>query len=152
MALSTSVIKRDTIMNKNKRSIFVAAISTFLLIAGAMLYAEVYIAPVVSPGAETVEGTIMNVGQGMIGRSDDGRNVFAHVGVIPIYVASIPQTLGDCTGNHTVDLNDFGVFQQCIVGPDDVPGAGCECADLDNDSDVDLRDAAIYALQFGVGS
>lgn len=141
-------------MHKFKQSMFVAATSAVLLIAGAILYADAYLAPpvatapVVSNGAETVDGSIINVGQAVIGQADDGSRVFAHMGVIPIYVAAIPATLADCTGNHIVDIGDYDVFQECLVGPDGVLGAGCECADLDGDSDVDLRDAAIHALQY----
>ncbi len=137
-----------------RRSIVVAACSVVLLTAGAILYADALLAPplsvgpVVSSGSETVDGSIINVGQAIIGQADDGSRVFAHMGVIPIYTASIPPTLSDCTGNHIVDIGDYDVFQECLVGPDGVLGAGCECADLDGDSDVDLRDAAIHALQY----
>lgn len=141
-------------MHVFRRSIVVAAFSVVLMTAGAILYADALLAPllstgpVVSSGSETVGGSVMNVGQAIIGRADDGRNVFAHMGVIPIYVASISPTLGDCTGNHLVDIGDFDLFQQCLAGPDGVLGPGCECADLDGDSDVDLQDAAIHALQY----
>ena len=142
-------------MHKIKRSVFVAATSAVLLIAGAILYADAYLAPAASTGAETVETVVLqfrrssiNVGQAIIGQADDGSRVFAHMGVIPIYVAAIPATLADCTGNHIVDIGDYDVFQECLDGPDGVLGRGCECADLDGDSDVDLRDAAIHARQY----
>lgn len=135
-------------MNRCKRGMVSLAIAGVLPIAGAFLYADVYLAPVVSPGADTVGGSIMNVGEAIIGQANDGRNVFAHMGVIPIYVASIPPTLADCTGNHIVDLGDYSIWQECLNGPEGVLGLGCACADLDGDSDVDLRDAAIHSRQY----
>jgi len=44
-----------------------------------------------------------------------------------------------------VDLEDFGMFQVCITGPDDgPPDPGCEQADFDNDNDVDLSDFGLF--------
>ena len=142
-------------MKRFKRPTYAIAASTILLVTGAILLADAsvapdaYIAPVASTGSETIGNTLINVGQTVIGRADDGRNVFAHMGVIPIYVASIPPTLGDCTGNHIVDLGDHKVLSGCLAGPGSGLGADCECADLNNDSSVDLRDAAILAREFG---
>lgn len=134
-------------MHRLNKSMFAVATSAVLLVAGAILYADAYLAPTTSTGAETVGGSIINVGQGIIGRADDGRNVFAHMGVVPIYLALSPPTLGDCTGNHIVDLDDYAVLQQCMDGVGGGLGVGCDCADLDGDSDVDLRDAFIHFVQ-----
>lgn len=146
-------------MNRLKRPTYAIAASTALLVTSAIIFAQtefapsaLSVAPVASTGSDTIGNTLINVGQPVIGRADDGRGVFAHMGVIPIYVASIPSTLGDCTGNHIVDLDDYDVLHGCLEGPDAGLGRGCECADLDNDSDVDLRDAAIHARQYGPSS
>lgn len=135
-------------MKRYKRCMRVLAIVGVLPIAGALLYADVYLAPVVTTGADTAGGSIMNVGGAIIGQANDGRNVFAHMGAIPIYVASIPPTLADCTGNHRVDLGDYSIWLTCLNGPTGILARGCECADLDGDSDVDLQDAAIHNLQY----
>jgi hypothetical protein len=55
-----------------------------------------------------------------------------------------------------IDTSDFAVFANCLAGPDEstVPG-GCtpsqfDGADLDNDNDVDLWDAAVFQELFYV--
>lgn len=54
-------------------------------------------------------------------------------------------TSGDTDADGSVDLEDFVVFESCLVGPNGGLGTSCECFDFDFDNDVDLEDYA--ALQ-----
>ena len=48
-----------------------------------------------------------------------------------------------------VNLTDLSIFAGCLSGPDGgLPGANCNCADLDTDNDVDLRDSAEFLRLF----
>ncbi len=55
----------------------------------------------------------------------------------------------DFNGNGTIDRPDLGPFLTCLKGPDIRQPGRCACADLDGDSDVDLKD--ISALQRDIG-
>jgi hypothetical protein len=56
---------------------------------------------------------------------------------------------GDLTGDDIVDLADLPPFIDCFLGPD-IPATGvCQCADLDEDYDVDLEDFAVFQNGFG---
>ncbi|HRX85015.1 MAG TPA: GEVED domain-containing protein, partial [Phycisphaerae bacterium] len=56
---------------------------------------------------------------------------------------------GDCTHDGIVGLADHLVLGACMTGPNQGPMApGCECIDLDVDSDVDLRDFALFTQIF----
>jgi hypothetical protein len=69
--------------------------------------------------------------------------IVAH-GIVP---ATWP--LGDLTGDDIVDLADLPPFIDCFLGPD-IPATGaCQCADLDEDDDVDLEDFAVFQNGFG---
>ncbi len=57
---------------------------------------------------------------------------------------------GDATGDLTVDLYDAQAFATCLVGPEQLPPAGCDKLDLDLDGDVDLRDHQLWQAYFGV--
>ena len=49
------------------------------------------------------------------------------------------------TKDAILDLEDFGVIQSCLTGPEmGPPAAGCEKTNLDNDDDVDGDDVSIY--------
>ena len=134
--------------------VLMAGAALALLVGAGILYAEKYVAGVVSSGAESDRRFIMNVGQTAIGRSAPSNSSIAmHVGVVPIYVYSMSGDVpGDCTGNGIVNLDDYEVFVDCITGPDGGLLDGCGCADLDGDLDVDLRDAGMHMELYGPSS
>ncbi len=66
-----------------------------------------------------------------------------------------PMVDGDWDLDGDTDLDDFSLMKVCLAGPDehDVPN-GCpetvfEAADVDEDSDVDLREVAAFWAFFG---
>ena len=60
---------------------------------------------------------------------------------------------GDFDSDGGVHLGDFYFFQECVSnsGPEDDAGPGCRFADFDDDTDVDLRDIAIFQNTFTGG-
>lgn len=57
---------------------------------------------------------------------------------------------GDCNFNGILDLDDVEDFGLCRSGPIEERAAGCDCADIDKDLDVDLSD--FHTLQSIFGS
>ncbi len=56
---------------------------------------------------------------------------------------------GDCDMDLHVDLDDYATFWYCLDGPGGDPvRPECQCADLDDDGDVDLRDHAEFQVSF----
>ena len=57
---------------------------------------------------------------------------------------------GDFDSDGGVDLGDFYFFHECASnsGPEDDAGPGCRFADMDHDTDVDLRDVAGFQNAF----
>ncbi|MCK4341447.1 MAG: hypothetical protein KAY37_06980, partial [Phycisphaerae bacterium] len=55
---------------------------------------------------------------------------------------------GDLDVDGDVDLDDFGVLSDCLVGPGVLPPLGCARPRLDGDWDVDLADYALFQQQF----
>ncbi|UCC29338.1 MAG: hypothetical protein JSU86_14190 [Phycisphaerales bacterium] len=55
---------------------------------------------------------------------------------------------GDLTGDDRVDLADHGRFVGCLAGPGPAAIGACQCADLDEDDDVDLEDFAGFQVAF----
>ena len=62
--------------------------------------------------------------------------------------AAVGGLLGDCDGDGDVDLIDYGNFDDCLLGPGDGLGAGCDCFDRDDDTDVDVLDFAGFQAAF----
>lgn len=56
---------------------------------------------------------------------------------------------GDFDADGDADAADFNVFLGCYTGPDTAAAAGCNLADVDGDTDVDLRDFATLQERFG---
>lgn len=54
--------------------------------------------------------------------------------------------------NGIVDLDDYDIFEGCLMGPNGGLGPDCDCADLDDDLDTDLRDASRLMRIFSAGS
>ena len=60
------------------------------------------------------------------------------------------QLPADVDGDGGVGLGDWELFAPCIGGPAASIGKGCASADLNCDGVVDLRDAQIFLLSFGL--
>ncbi len=128
-------------MFKSKQMILVVAASAAVLIAGGILVADIIVVPTTSSGAESPPNAIFNVGQAIIGRASDAR-MTVHMGAIPAYAFAAANAPDDCTANGVVDLEDYNVFEGCLMGPGGGLGPNCACADLDVDLDTDLRDVS----------
>ena len=58
--------------------------------------------------------------------------------------------IGDYDGDRDVDVDDFLVGFECMLGPDVGPyDTGCEAMDFEYDADVDLGDFAAFQRLFG---
>ncbi|MHC4065564.1 MAG: hypothetical protein ACYSUI_13855 [Planctomycetota bacterium] len=57
-----------------------------------------------------------------------------------LVIDQFPPPPGDGDGDGDVDLVDYGLFANCMDGPNISVGAGCEVFDFDQDTDVDLDD------------
>jgi hypothetical protein len=56
---------------------------------------------------------------------------------------------GDFDANGRVELFDYSALANCLGGPDAGPvSSGCAAFDLDADTDVDLRDVAVFQAVF----
>lgn len=55
---------------------------------------------------------------------------------------------GDLDDDDDVDGADFGLFVDCLLGPDVAYPTGCDDANLDGDTDVDLADFAAFQTAF----
>jgi hypothetical protein len=55
----------------------------------------------------------------------------------------------DCDGD--MDVDDYGVFADCLTGPEGGLLPGCDAADYDIDADVDLVDYQLFLALFGGG-
>jgi hypothetical protein len=86
------------------------------------------------------------------GHNDAGQIAFVYSlddGQYGIAVATPEQSLpGDCDGDGYVDFDDFVALSGCLDGPDIPAGAGCACADLNGDDDIDLADVWSFQLAF----
>lgn len=56
---------------------------------------------------------------------------------------------GDFDCNGTVEWTDFQAFAGCLDGPDNAPPPNCVDTDIEQDSDVDIRDFAVLQRTFG---
>jgi hypothetical protein len=65
-----------------------------------------------------------------------------------LHIVSMPTIPGDVDGDGVVDVDDYVLFSDCIVGPDDPLPPDCETADVDGDSDVDLDDFKQMQIAF----
>lgn len=54
-----------------------------------------------------------------------------------LIIATLP---ANCVADNQIDLNDYKSFRTCMAGPNIPSTKECACADVDGDSDVDLRD------------
>jgi hypothetical protein len=82
-------------------------------------------------------------------RFDSRENpILANQPVLVVDYTAAPRP-GDYDGDGDVDLDDYGRFSGCVLGPDQGLGPGCAPGDFDSDSDVDLRDCADFQSAFG---
>lgn len=61
-------------------------------------------------------------------------------------LAAVP---GDCDCDRRVDLGDFVVLADCLLGPDEMVPPQCACSDVTRDGDVDLEDFVRMQVPFG---
>lgn len=103
----------------NARRYAVLLLCTGLLLpVGRRLVADEAPCAVVSAGAETDSGTgsVLNVGQAMIGRANNG-SVFMHAGGIPCFRVHLSCLLGDVNGDGVIDgLDVEGYTRVTITG------------------------------------
>jgi len=78
-------------------------------------------------------------------RFSDGRTL----SIPPDALEGCAPPRGDFNCDDNVNLVDYGKLAQCIGGPSVAPGLGCEIADLDGDSDVDLGDFGLFQAALG---
>lgn len=55
---------------------------------------------------------------------------------------------GNCDDNPSITAGDFACLSECLQGPG-VAVSECEVFDLDDDGDIDLKDASIFVDMFG---
>ncbi len=59
-------------------------------------------------------------------------------------------SLGDTEGDGDVDLADFQIVRDCLLGAGgDAPTCPCRVVDFDQDGDIDIRDLAAFQAVFG---
>jgi len=128
---------------------------------------------ITGPGGEVYKGNVFAGGESTTGGSFDGRNNVEQFlqytpaagtyairvsgtavnegtqGFALVVTGDIALTQADCNRDWVVDLDDFAVFSDCAAGPDGGEGPGCQCADLDEDDDIDLADFQLFQQVFG---
>jgi len=128
---------------------------------------------ITGPGGEVYKGNVFAGGESTTGGSFDGRNNVEQFlqytpaagtyairvsgtavnegtqGFALLVTGDIALTQADCNRDWVVDLDDFAVFSDCAAGPDGGEGPGCQCADLDEDDDIDLADFQLFQQVFG---
>ncbi|HEY3244836.1 MAG TPA: dockerin type I domain-containing protein, partial [Phycisphaerae bacterium] len=57
-----------------------------------------------------------------------------------VLIPSVPVP-GDLNDDGMVDLADYAILRNCLMGPQVPVASSCTSSDLDQDADVDLRDA-----------
>lgn len=66
-----------------------------------------------------------------------------------VLIDSIPSIMGDCDNSGTLDIVDFtDYWPGCLLGPAIALPCGCECTDLDENGNCDLRDFATFQAHF----
>jgi hypothetical protein len=79
-----------------------------------------------------------------------GLDVHGALGNAKVTILALP---GNCDHDLDVDLRDYATLRDCLSGPDSGPPTQeCQCADLDEDGDVDLEDFAGFQLWHSRGS
>jgi len=57
---------------------------------------------------------------------------------------------GDCDGDNDTDIDDYGLVMGCLLTLAGAPVTSpCDCADIDNDGRVDLRDLSLFQADAG---
>ena len=55
---------------------------------------------------------------------------------------------GDLTGDGVINLDDYGLLPDCLLGPGGAVPNLCTCTDFDADGDVDMQDVAEFQIAF----
>lgn len=113
----------------------------------------------ISPGAMLFKnGSFAIVGQAFAGTISNGEYTM-QVGAVAMLSGGANILPGDADGDGDVDLDDHLLFTDCMSGPDAMPNPTApttvqKCLDVfdtDRDDDVDLFDAAEFAVAFNGG-
>lgn len=80
---------------------------------------------------------------GTIGQPDAGKASGGGFELTSGFWFPIPP--GDCDEDGVANLMDLAYFSECLGGPGGGVLSGCECADLNNNGTVDLRDFAMIS-------
>ncbi len=105
----------------------------------------------VSVGAATLPQFAASTPRGLkVARTDQNGNPAGASYPAPISVAVTQVAIqpGNCDANPQIGVNDYACFSDCLSGPG-VSEPGCESFDLDDDNDVDLKDAGLFQMIFG---
>lgn len=109
--------------------------------------------PLDMDGTITVSGndvtmTLDTIISGPVAPANPGLGTFTIDATMLARGVGPPPWPGDLTGDDRVDLADHGRFVGCLVGPGTTAIGACQCADLDEDDDVDLEDFADFQVAF----
>jgi hypothetical protein len=63
-------------------------------------------------------------------------------------IPTTPTVPGDGDRDCDIDLDDYMMFANCLLGPVDELGLGCDVFDMDMDGDVDVHDTAAFTIVF----
>lgn len=119
---------------------------------GVIGYATASHTPCIHSGSsgaiDATTGSLLSVPLGASGVSK-GKGVVLGVGPVYCMIAKqAPAATGNCDFNRTIDLFDYSCLFDCLDGPDQAYGPGCENFDFDHDGNVDEHDVAIFVTLF----
>ncbi len=91
---------------------------------------------------------VLFYGQGLY--LEDGEPGLEWFDVLEVEIATGSYEIpGDCNDDYMIDAVDWQVVQGCMAGPGWEVSGECDCADMDGDTDADLRDMFEFQLEFG---
>lgn len=84
---------------------------------------------------------------GTIGQGDAGEMAGGRYGLTGGFW--FPFGPGDCDADDDTDLDDYGKLKACLAGPGSPVAQECNCLDLNDDGNIDLKDLAGFQNAFG---